>query len=63
MRHPVKKLSPAYGLALIVIGVVVLIASHWFECRLSNFFSLLSILAVMGGIIVYVVAYRAREKY
>ena len=63
MRNSIKKLSPNYGLALIVIGVVTMIASHWFECRFSNFFSLLSILAVMGGIIVYVVAYRAREKY
>ncbi len=63
MRHSIKRLSPDCGLALIVVGVVAMIASHLFECRLSNLFSLLSIIVIMGGMIVYVIAFKAREKY
>lgn len=63
MRHSIKRLSPDCGLALIVVGVIAMIASHWFECRFSNLFSLLSIIVVMGGIIVYVTAFKARERY
>jgi uncharacterized membrane protein len=63
MRHLIKISSPNYGLALIVVGVVTLIASHMFECAYSNVFSLFSALAVLVGIIVYVKGYRTKEKY
>ncbi len=63
MRRFNKILSPNLGLALIVIGVVALITSHLRVWRFANLFSLLSLIVILGGIIVYVVAFNGKEKY
>ena len=63
MRRFNKILSPNLGLALIVIGVVALITSHLRVWRFANLFSLLSLIVILGGIIVYVVAFNDKEKY
>lgn len=63
MRRFNKIHSPNIGLALIVIGVVALITSHLRVWRFANLFSLLSLIVILGGIIVYVVAFNDKEKY
>ena len=63
MRRFNKIISPNLGLALIVIGVVALITSHLRVWKFANLFSLLSLIVILGGIIVYVVAFHDKEKY
>ena len=62
MNNNLKKLSPGHGLALVVAGVVAMIANHWCVSAFSNIVSLLSLLAVLAGVVLYVAAYKAGER-
>ena len=56
-------MSPRYGLFFVVIGVIGLITNHLLTSAYSNYVSLLSFVAVVVGIVAYVAAYKASERY
>lgn len=63
MKKFCHKMSPRYGLFFVVIGVIGLITNHLLTSAYSNYVSLLSFVAVVVGIVVYVAAYKASERY